>query len=80
MYTGPYHDFGNILPQFVEPVASDINEEEFSLLTPEKATIAYASGEIPDEFKDFPVDIDDQIDKPLTIRTKTHVEPKQNFH
>lgn len=76
MVLGPYHNHGGLLPQFTEPVPRDINEEVgLQSLKPENTIIRYSSGgkdEIPEEFKDFPVDIDDSIDVPLMYREKTH--------
>jgi hypothetical protein len=78
IYTEPYHGFGNILPQFMEPVAADIND--MLELTKENAVLNFSSsGEIPEEFSDFPRDIDDSISAPLTIRKKTHTEDRNNF-
>jgi len=49
-------------------------------LSPENAVISYASdGNIPEEFKDYEVDLDDTIDTPLGARVKTHTENRQNF-
>ena len=44
--------------------------------------ITYASNpdNLPEEFKDLPLEIDDSIDIPLTARTKTHTDPRENFY
>jgi len=34
---------------------------------------------MPDEFKDFPQELDDTMDIPLTIRSKTHTNHRWNF-
>lgn len=82
MFREPYHTFHNILPQFTEPLPKDINE-----LTglndlkerPENLVIKYASGEIPEEFKNLEVDIDETLDTPIPLRSKTHYTPKRTL-
>ena len=54
----------------------------FNSLTPEDSVIRFSSEKnyaIPEEFKDFKVDIDETIDVPLTIRKKTHTQDRENF-
>jgi large subunit ribosomal protein L13 len=81
MFKEPYHNYGNILPQFTEPIPGDINDDlGFNNMTPENTIIQYTSnGEVPEEFKDFPMEIDDTIDIPMTIRKKTHTNHRWNF-
>lgn len=46
IYLEPYHAYGNILPQFMEPVAADINEE--LAFSKENSVVNFiSSGEIP---------------------------------
>ena len=35
-------------------------------------------GEVPEEFQGYPIDLDESLDIPLTIREKTHTDNKQN--
>lgn len=83
MYEGQYHNFGNILPQFTDQLPTDINDEIGSVnYSAENSVIRFSSEKdyaIPEEFKDYPVDIDETIDTPLTIRKKTHTQDRKNF-
>ena len=80
IYRGPWHNYGAILPQFMEQVPDDINDHlGFTDLTPDNSVIQYASGEIPEEFKDFSQELDETLDIPLTIRDKTHTSHRQNY-
>jgi len=80
IYTGPYHNF-DILPQFTEPLPTDINEEMgFTNVDKDNYKIQFSSSkEIPEEFKHLELDLDDTIDVPLTARKKTHVNPRYNL-
>lgn len=84
MVLGPYHNYGGLLPQFTDPVPKDINQEVgLGSLSPENTVIRYSSGgqdDIPEEFKEFPVEWDESIDVPLMYRDKTHTQPRSNFH
>lgn len=49
-------------------------------MTPENTIIKYMSDkELPEEFKGFPIDIDESLDIPETIKEKTHTQRKANF-
>lgn len=49
-------------------------------LNPDEAVITYSSdGNIPEEFKDYRVEMDNSVDTPLGARVKTHTEDRQNF-
>jgi hypothetical protein len=37
------------------------------------------SDKIPEEFKDYKVDVDNSMSDPLTIRKKTHTEDRKNI-
>lgn len=81
IYTGAYHNL-DILPQFTEPLPRDINEDlGFGTMSPENTVIKYSSAkDIPEEFRDYPVDLDDTLDTPVVgARKKTHSEPKYNI-
>lgn len=84
MVLGQYHNYGNLLPQFTDPVPKDINQSlGFESLNPETSKILFASAgidNIPDELKHLPVEWDDSIDVPIAIREKTHTQPRVNFH
>lgn len=81
IYREPWHNMGKILPQFTMPKARDINLD-YGILDPQKTTIKYASDpkDLPEEFKNSPIDIDDTLDIPLTISEKTHTNPRSNAY
>jgi hypothetical protein len=79
---GPYHKYHNVgLPQFTEPLPKDINEElGFNDLSPENNTIIFSShGNVPEEFKDIPLEMDSSINEPFFSKEKTHRTPRSNF-
>ena len=81
MFTEPHHTFTSILPQFTEPLPTNINDEiGLGNFSAENTTVKFSSdGTIPEEFKDFPQDLDDTIDYPLNLRQKTHTQDRENF-
>lgn len=70
----PYHNFQHVgLPQFTEPLPDDINEAMgFKNMTPENTTIKFVKGKVPEEFANFPMDIDPAIGTPEMAKKKTH--------
>ena len=84
IFNEPYHNFGRILPQFNDHISSnvlDINEDVgIANRTPDNTKIVYQSSDsLPEEFANFPVEIDEHMDTPLTIRKKTHRNDSANF-
>lgn len=81
LYTGAYHNYGRILPQFTVPLPRDINADLGVDTNFAGSYIAYASdpNNIPEEFKELPIDIDETLTVPMTARDKTHVNPRENF-
>jgi len=69
LYPGPYHKYHSVgLPQFTDPIPSDINAElGFNDLDPANNKIIFATGEIPEEYKDIPVEIDQSISEPYYL-------------
>lgn len=79
IYAEPYHNFGKILPQFVPPLPRDINEDiNFDATAESGSKILYASdpSKLPEEFSHLPLDLDDSVEIPITLRTKTHSQPR----
>lgn len=75
IYDGPYHDLQRTgLPQFTEPKPFNINDElghkeinkENSILT------YYSSAEVPEEYKDFDMELDTSFADPFGAKVKTH--------
>ena len=68
MILGPYHDYGNLLPQFTEPFPEDINQNlGFESINAENSKILFATAgrdNIPDELKHLPVEWDESIGIP----------------
>jgi hypothetical protein len=80
MYREPYHNFGNILPQFTHQMPRDIVEDIDMTVNKEKSVIKYSSSKtLPEEFADVELDLDTSFEHPLTAKTKTHVQPRDNF-
>jgi len=82
IHPGPYHNNHNFkLPQFGRAPPPDINEEVgIHDLKPEDTKIIYATdtSDIPDQFKDVPIELDEKITVPWHLREKTHtVNTKQ---
>lgn len=80
IYREPFHNMTNILPQFTELLPRDINEDlGFDKIGPDNTVVKYMSGkELPEEYKDIPLEIDDSIGIPATYREKTHAETPRN--
>lgn len=77
--TGPYHNYHSVgLPQFSEPVPEDLNET-LGLNDHDSTKIIFSSGQIPEEYKDLPVEIDENIAAPYYSYEKTHKTPKSNY-
>mmetsp|Transcript_1539 Transcript_1539/g.2714 ORF Transcript_1539/g.2714 Transcript_1539/m.2714 type:complete len:149 (+) Transcript_1539:660-1106(+) len=60
-FMGNWHDY-DFLPQFTDPVPEDLNE--FIALHKDDSVLKYfdtRDGKIPEEFKDFEVDLDPEI-------------------
>lgn len=81
IYLEPYHNYGNILPQFTELMPRDINKDTgFDNITPENTIVRGMSAkELPEELKELPIDIDETMDIPITLRKKTRATPKDNM-
>jgi len=78
IFHGPYHNLDHInLPQFTETAnIGDVNEDlGLDGFNKDNTTIIYntnENGELPEEFKDYNVEIDESIAEPLGYRKKTH--------
>ena len=70
----PYHNYQHVgLPQFTNPLPADINQAMgFKDITAENSVIKFVKGEIPEQFKDLPMDIDPAIATPEMAKKKTH--------
>ena len=81
IYREPFHNMGNILPQFTEVLPRDINDDlAFDKISPENNVVRFMSHkELPVEYKDMPVDIDYSIGIPMPFREKTHAETPYNI-
>lgn len=82
IYKEPYHNYGHILPQFTEIIPGDMNEElGINKIDPKDHILTYASDRenIPEELKELTIEWDDTMDIPMTIRKKTHTQPRDNF-
>lgn len=82
MFRGQYHTYHHVgLPQFTDPVPANVNELTGLLEpTPETHKIIFASNPeepLPEEFKDFKVDIDPTIALPIYARDKTQTRVKK---
>ena len=80
---GPYHNHHNKgLPQFMDLVPADINEElGFDDMSAENNRIIFSSTDtIPEEYSHIPVDLDETITQPYYLKEKTHRTPRSNFY
>lgn len=59
----PYHNYGNILPQFTEMIGRDVNiDSGYTDTTKENTIVRHMSAtELPEEFKGFNMDIDETM-------------------
>lgn len=81
MFRGQYHNYHHVgLPQFTDPKPANVNElTGLSGISKETHKVIFLSDpnkEVPEEFKDFEVDLDDTIDFPINARKKLYVNSK----
>lgn len=82
MIRDQYHDY-DFLPQFKDPIPEDLNDlmglKSFTKDNTKITMIENEDGSVPEEFKDFPVEIDEDFTIPMGMREKKFTDPRKNM-